>query len=99
MTHIETDNPLLQWRIWCYDITWQYWYIWLVVLVIAVWLISRHFAKRQREWDEYMMNERKKHEDFKREVRKYRSPIERDLFEKDIVEIEHLSEINPINKP
>jgi hypothetical protein len=31
-------------------------------MVIAVWLISRHFAKRQREWDEYMLNERKKHE-------------------------------------
>ena len=71
MTHIETDNPLLQWRIWCYDITWQYWYIWLVVLVIAIWLINRHFAKRRREWDEYMKNERKKHEDFKRKVREH----------------------------
>lgn len=65
MTHIETDNPLLQFRIWCYDITWQYWYIWLVVLVLAVWLISRHFAKRQREWDAYMDNLRKESEDFR----------------------------------
>jgi cytochrome c-type biogenesis protein CcmH/NrfF len=71
MTHIETDNPLLQMRIWCYDITWQYWYIWIALAVIAVWLINRHFAKRQREWDEYMKNEHKKHENFKRKVREY----------------------------
>lgn len=71
MTQIETDNPLLQWRIWCYDITWQYWYIWIVVAVIAVWLINRHFAKRRREWDKYMKNERKKHENFNRKVREY----------------------------
>ena len=43
MTHIETDNPLLQMRIWCYDITWQYWYIWIALAVIAVWLINRHW--------------------------------------------------------
>ena len=50
MTHIETDIPLLQMRIWCYDITWQYWYIWIALAVIAVWLINRHFAKHRREW-------------------------------------------------
>ena len=71
MTHIETDNPLLQWRIWCLDITWQYWYIWIAVAMIAVWLINRHFAKRRREWDEYMENELKKHENFKRKVREH----------------------------
>jgi hypothetical protein len=46
MTYIETDNPLLQFRIWCYDITWQYWYICLVVLVVAVWLTIRRFDKK-----------------------------------------------------
>lgn len=27
MTHIETDNPLIQFRIWEYDFIAQYWYI------------------------------------------------------------------------
>ena len=36
MTHIETDNPLIQFRIWEYDFIAQYWYIFVLVAVVYV---------------------------------------------------------------
>ena len=87
MTTIQTDNPLVQWWVWCLDITWQYWYIWLAVGIVAIWLIARYFAKRQREWDEHMLNEQRKFDEFKEKVKKYQQPTPDDLYEKDVVEL------------
>ena len=46
MTTIETNNPLI--KLWTlgWDITWEYWYIWLVVLILTMWFIARHFDKK-----------------------------------------------------
>ena len=46
MTTIQTDNPLMQWWAWGLDITWKYWYIWLVILIVLMWLTARHFDKK-----------------------------------------------------
>ena len=43
MTHIETDNPLIQFRILEYDFIAQYWYIFvLVAIVYVVMEYNRH---------------------------------------------------------
>ena len=93
MTQITTDNPLVQWWVWCLDITWQYWYIFLAVGIVAIWLIARHFAKRQREWDEHMLNEQRKFDEFKEKVKKYQQPTPEDLYEKDVVELQDVHRI------
>ena len=51
MTTIETDNPLIKLWAWGWDITWQYWYIWLVVLIVSMWLIARHFDRKDRDFE------------------------------------------------
>lgn len=46
MTHIETDNPLIQFRIWELDFIAQYWYIFvLVAIVYVVMEYNRHKRK------------------------------------------------------
>ena len=57
-----------------------------MLTIIAVWLIARRFAKRQREWDAYMEKGRKETEDFKRQV-----------YENDIVAVD-LSKIKRIDR-
>jgi hypothetical protein len=59
----------------------------LAVTIIAVWLIARRFAKRQREWDAHMEQERQKHEDFKRQ-----------LYESNVIRIDDLSKIKSIGR-
>ena len=51
-----------------------------------MWLIHRHFTKRQREWDERIEKSRKETEDFKRQV-----------YENDIVRVD-LSKIKRIDR-
>lgn len=65
MTTISTDNPIIAWRIWMLDLMWQYWYVTLVLIIISVLIVARHFDKRQREWNAYMDNLRKESEDFR----------------------------------
>ena len=72
-----TENPFINYWIWYYDVLWRYWPIVVVLTIIAVWLMYRRFAKRQREWDAYMEQERQKHEDFKRQ-----------LYERDVIPID-----------
>ena len=46
MTHIETDNPIIQLSIWELDFIAQYWYIFVLVAVVyVVMAYNRH--KRQ----------------------------------------------------
>ena len=46
MTHIETDNPLIQFRIWELDFIAQYLYIFvLVAIVYVVMEYNRHKRK------------------------------------------------------
>lgn len=52
MTSIDTDNPIIQFRVWCYDLIWQYWPIWLAVSFLIILLMYQHFARRQRKWEE-----------------------------------------------
>ena len=75
-----TDNPIIEWWVKYYDILWHYWPVVLLALIIAVWLTVRHFSRRQKEWE---LNKRDN------------SPIERDLYEKDVIEID----LNKIKKP
>ena len=71
MTIIETDNPIIRFYVWMYDLMWQYWHIALALCILAMWIISRHFIRKQREWDAYMDREQQKFEDFKRKTEKY----------------------------
>lgn len=82
-----TENPFIRFWLWYYDMLWQYWPVWLVLIVIAVYMIERHFCKKQREWDAFMESERKRLEELNRELQKYRSQKERDLYEKDVIEV------------
>ena len=92
-----TENPIIRFWLWYYDMLWQYWPVWLVLIVIAVYLIERHFCKEQQEWDAFMEcerrrdafweSERKRLEELKRDLQKYRSQKERDLYEKDVIEV------------
>lgn len=77
------DNPFINYWLWYYDVLWQYWPIVLLLTIIAVWLIARRFAKRQREWNERMEKSRKETEDFKKEL--YKSSFGR-------VNISHIDE-------
>jgi hypothetical protein len=43
------ENPFIQYYLWYYDVLWKYWPIVLVLIIIAMWLIYRCHAKRQRE--------------------------------------------------
>ena len=65
-----TDNPFINYWLWYYDLLWRYWPIVVVLTIIAMWLIHRHFTKQQRDWDERMEKSRKETEDFKRQLRK-----------------------------
>ena len=64
------ENPFINYWLWYYDVLWRYWPIVVLLLIIAVWLMYRRFAKRQREWDERMEKSRKETEDFKKEIYK-----------------------------
>ena len=78
MTTIQTDNPLVQLLVWGLDITWQYWYIWLVVLILAIWLIARYFDRRQKEWDKHMLQEQQKFDEFKDAIKKLQQSTQED---------------------
>lgn len=90
MTNLQSDNPLLQLRLWMYDILWQYWPIVLLLTIIAVWLMYRRFKRDQRAWDERMLNERKEIEEFKQKAQQYGH-----MFENDVVEV-NLNKLRPI---
>ena len=72
-----TDNPFINYWLWYYDVLWRYWPIFVLLTIIAMWLIHRHFTKQQREWDERMEKSRKETEDFKRQ-----------LYESDVIRID-----------
>ena len=36
-----------------------------------MWIISKHFARKMREWNARMDREKQKFEDFKRKTKKY----------------------------
>lgn len=99
MTTIETDNPIIQFRMLCYDLIWHYWPVVLLVFILAVWLMFRHFSRRQKEWELNQQRMHRKDEELREQIRKYNSPIERDLYEKDIIEIkpEQVKPITPHN--
>ena len=80
------DNPFIKYWLWYYDVLWRYWPIVLVLIVVACWMIHRHFEKQWREWDERMEKSRKEPEDFKRQV-----------YENDIVKVD-LSKIKRIDR-
>lgn len=80
------ENPFIKYWLWYYDVLWHYWPIVVVLTIIAVWLIARRYAKRQRDWDERMEKSRKETEDFKRQV-----------YENDIVRVD-LSKIKRIDR-
>ena len=46
MTHIETDNPLIQFRIWWYDLIVQYWYVALLMVLLYVFM---EYKRHERE--------------------------------------------------
>lgn len=46
MTHIVTDNPLIQIRLWWYDFWWQNWY-WAIIIVAIFILIKNKKDKRK----------------------------------------------------
>ena len=46
------ENPFINYWLWYYDVLWRYWPIVVLLTIIAVWLMYRRYAKRQREWDE-----------------------------------------------
>ena len=62
------ENPFIKYWLWYYDVLWRYWSIVVVLILIAVWLMYRRYAKRQREFCERMEESRKEFEDFKRQV-------------------------------
>lgn len=39
MTHIDTDNPIIQFRIWLMDFVWLNWY-WILLVAIIIWIIN-----------------------------------------------------------
>ena len=41
MTEITTNNPLVKFEFWCKDISWQYWYIWLLLAILLMWYIDK----------------------------------------------------------
>ena len=77
--NLQTDNPLLQLRLWMYDILWQYWPIVLLLVIIAAWIMYRRFKRDQRAWDERMLNERKEIEEFKQKAQQYGRIVPVDL--------------------
>lgn len=87
MTNIETDNPIIQFRLWCYDLLWQYWFVWLLAFIIAVLLMVRHFHRRRKEWELNIQRSRRKDEELAEQFKNARC-VNRDLYEKDVVEIE-----------
>ena len=52
MTTIETDNPLVKLLVWGLDITWRYWYIWLVLLIVWMWFVVKRFKRQKKFWKE-----------------------------------------------
>ena len=86
-----TENPIIRFWLWYYDMLWQYWPVWLVLIVIAVYLIEQQewdaFMECERRRDAFWESERKRLEELKRDLQKYRSQKERDLYEKDVIEV------------
>lgn len=53
------ENPFIKYWLWYYDVLWRYWSIVVVLMIIALWLMYRHYTKRQRDWDERIEKSRK----------------------------------------
>lgn len=51
MTNIDTDNPIIQFRVWCYDFIWLYLPFVALFFIIAVILIYQYFTRRQKRWE------------------------------------------------
>lgn len=77
MTTIETDNPIIEMWVKYYDILWHYWPVVLLALILGVWLMFRHFSRRQKEWELNKQQMRRKKDEMREQIRKYSSPIER----------------------
>ena len=77
MTTIETDNPIIEMWVKYYDILWQYWPVVLLAFILGVWLMFRHFSRRQKEWELNKQQMRRKEDEMREQIRKYISPIER----------------------
>ena len=41
------ENPFIKYWLWYYDVLWHYWPIVVVLMIIAMWLMYRRFAKRE----------------------------------------------------
>lgn len=81
------ENPFIKYWLWYYDVVWRYWPIVVLSAIIAVWLMYRRYAKWQRERDERMEKKLKETEDFERQV-----------YENDILHVDHLSKIKYIDR-
>lgn len=77
MTTIETDNPIIEMWVKYYDILWHYWPVVLLAFILGVWLMFRHFSRRQKEWELNKQQMRRKEDEMREQIRKYSSPIER----------------------
>jgi hypothetical protein len=77
MTTIETDNPIIEMWVKYYDILWHYWPVVLLAFILGVWLMFRHFSRRQKEWELNKQQMRRKKDEMREQIRKYSSPIER----------------------
>ena len=65
MTEIVTDNPLVKLWVWGLDITWRYWYIWLVLLIVWMWLVVKRFKRQEKFWEELNRKSDKTTEDLR----------------------------------
>ena len=65
MTEIVTDNPLVKLWVWGLDITWRYWYIWLVLLIVWIWLVVKRFKRQEKFWEELNRKSDKTTEDLR----------------------------------
>ncbi len=77
MTTIETDNPIIEMWVKYYDILWHYWPVVLLAFILGVWLMFRHFSRRQKEWELNKQQMRRKKDEMREQIRNYSSPIER----------------------
>ncbi len=77
MTTIETDNPIIEMWVKYYDILLHYWPVVLLAFILGVWLMFRHFSRRQKEWELNKQQMRRKKDEMREQIRKYSNQIER----------------------
>ena len=99
MTHIETDNPLIQFRIWEYDFIAQYWYIALLVVLLYVFMEyhRQHVREKRKKREQEELNAYRKrmerHQDWYESDHAYRRRMRR--LEKDVIELD-MNDVKPI---